>query len=149
MSARKILCIGVCFSGFMCLRALAMTPASDAELAGVAGAWSDTYCVEQGGEMCDYTLRDCPETVNPIVCLSSPCEIKMYGPYRHDICKDNPLVESDCVWYPPGSGYCVTYRDGVCILLGDLDPDCNCIAIPFGDEKYSGSTQKCVTLYPI
>lgn len=148
MSIKKIIYIGFCFSVFMCLRALAMTPASDAELAGVTAA-NCTRCVYSGGGPCAPTLppHQCPETTVPQDCAGAHCDNLINGPLIDDACGDttNPLAH--CQWLENPDEYCIMYRSGYCMYsLIDMVPHCECNSL-FGDLYTNGHRKKCTTSF--
>lgn len=146
MSVRKIIYIGLCFSGFMCLRALAMTPASDAELAGVIAA-SCQICNADGGGLCSYdssVLYDCTITLDPEVCMNDWCSFKIDGPSNNGRCQDDNSVTTSCGWNNPEP--CIKYQWGDCMYGGiGMPPGCFCNSLSGGVVWTDGTRNVCYT----
>src|ERR1035437_5593545 len=104
-----------------------MTPASDAELAGVA-ARGDSMCDPEGGGSCvDPGPPDsrCPITADPLDCMGEYCAIITEAPKNNGKCWDADWTTTHCVM--SGTSYCYKYRDGDCqYWYFGFPPSCEC-----------------------
>jgi hypothetical protein len=145
--------------------ALAMSLASDEELASVRGQdWVTLCCIPYGGPPCSWTplpgsAAQCGTPGYPDVCAveggGNQCYVVDVGPSASDTCWFSHNLQDRCTLAM--NGWCVTYRLGGCVqhrnsMMFPIGCDCENLGNPYqvGSRGYcaAGSTECEAVVWP-